>query len=469
MAPGNATPPVPGLRSNYLSLIENLAQTLGVLTPSGTISVIIPLLILSAGNGTWVLLLITLSIFMLVMLSVIRFASLHASAGSLASFTRLGLGASGGLVGGWIYLLGVLFCVPSAMLAAAAYFDLALVPWLGPSTGPLRVAGITALITLGAWLAAHRDIKLSTNLMLVVECVSLSLMVVMLVGAMFFAHAWVDRAQLQLSGVHFSGLQGGLVLAFMLMGGFEGTTCLGEESQDPRKTIPQAMLRCMLPLTLLYLLVSYSLVSLQTRGVIAPQADGLTVPFDSIARALGWPRLGPLSSFGVGISYFGCGLGSVIVTSRVLFSMSRDGHFWRRFGEAHPRNGTPHRAIGLIAVLSIIIPVVMLADGAQLSLSINVLSQLGSLGLIGGYLLVVVALPIYLRRQGLLAHRDLVLTAAAAAMLLIVLVLTVYPRPPAPYDYLPYIFVAAVLAGILISVLRSLMPPQWRRIARPRL
>jgi hypothetical protein len=41
-------------------------------------------------------------------------------------------------------------------------------------------------------------------------------------------------------------------------------------------------------------------------------------------------------------------------------------------------------------------------------------------------------------------------------MLLIVLVLTVYPRPPAPYDYLPYIFAAAVMAGILISVLRSL-------------
>jgi hypothetical protein len=46
-------------------------------------------------------------------------------------------------------------------------------------------------------------------------------------------------------------------------------------------------------------------------------------------------------------------------------------------------------------------------------------------------------------------------------MLVIVLILSVYPRPAAPYDRLPYIFAACLLAGILISVWR-LMPRAGR-------
>src|SRR5258708_19471072 len=85
------------LRHNCVSLVENFAQTLGVLSPVGTISVIIPLLIATAGNGTWLLLLVTLSIFLVVMLSVLRFASFHSSPGSLAPFPPLGLAPSAAL------------------------------------------------------------------------------------------------------------------------------------------------------------------------------------------------------------------------------------------------------------------------------------------------------------------------------------------------------------------------------------
>jgi amino acid transporter len=449
-----AAVPRTGLRRDYLSLIENLAQTLGVLTPSGTISVIIPLLIVSAGNGTWLLLLVTLSIFLLVMMSVMRFAALYPSAGSLATYSQLGWGPNGGLIGGWIYLLGISFCVPSALLASASYFELALVPWFGPTVSQFRLQIILILVSIGCWLAAYRDIKLSTNLMLVIECVSVSLMLAMLTAGMFITGAWRDPAQLHLTGVHFSGLQGGLVLAFMLMAGFEGTTSLGEESQDPGETIPKAIFRCMLPLTVLYLLISYCLVSLENHGAISAQRNGLTVPFVSIANAIHWPLLGPLSSLGVALSYFACGLASLTVASRVLYSMARNGYFWQRFAQVHPFNATPHRAITLISALSLIVPVAMLALGAELSVSINVLSQLGSLGLIAAYLIVVIALPIYLRREGLLRSTDLVLTAAASAMLVIVLILSIYPRPAAPYDRLPYLFAACLLVGILISVWR---------------
>jgi amino acid transporter len=211
----------------------------------------------------------------------------------------------------------------------------------------------------------------------------------------------------------------------------------------------------MLPLSALYLLVTYCLVSLQNRGVIGAQVDGLTVPFSNIAQAIHRPWLGPLSSIGVALSYFACGLASLTVASRVLFSMARDRQFWVRFSEAHPRNATPHRAIAVISIGSMAIPVIMLACGADLSMSISFLSQLGSLGLIGGYFMVVVALPIYLRRRRLLRVRDVMIAVAASLMLVLVLFLSIYPRPPAPFNYLIYIFAACTLCGVSISKIVS--------------
>ncbi len=452
-----------GLRHNCVSLLENMAQTLGVLAPSGTISVLIPLLIVSAGNGTWLLLLIVLCTFLLIMFSVTRFAGLYSSAGSLAAFSELGLGARGGLIAGWIYLFGMAYCVPSAVLTSGAYLDIFLIPWLGPATSPIRVEVLTVLVTLGCWYAAHRDVRLSTDLMIWIEGTSVTVMVILMLWGMFHAHAWSDRAQIDLSEVHFADMQGGLVLAFLLMGGFESATCLGEETRDPTRTIPRAILTCMLPLGLLYLFMTYGIVSLGHRHIIAGQINDLTVPFDSIARALGRPWMGRVSTLGVALSYFACALGSLTVGSRVLFSMARDGWFWRPFGEAHPRNATPHRAVALLSVIAIVLPVGMLSRGAGISLSINFISQLGTLGLLGGYLMVVLALPLYLRRLGLLRKRDVAMATGSLMVLLLVLFFSVYPVPPAPYCYLFYIFAASVLIGLGISFFlsgRRLMPPE---------
>ena len=449
------TAPAHELRHNCVSLLENFAQTLGVLAPVGSISVIIPLLIASAGNGTWLLLLITLSTFLIVMAAVLRFASLHSSAGSLAAFARLGLGPRAGLIGGWIYILGMLYCVPSAILASASYFDLLLAPEFGSSRSAARSELIAIISIGGAWLAAHRSIKLSTNLMLVIECSSLVLILFLITAGMVGAHAWVDHKQTHLTGVHFSNLQSGLVLAFMLMAGFEGATSLGEESRNPQTAIPRAIFGCMVPMAVLYLLVTYCFVSLQNRGIIAGTANGLTVPLDNLARAIHTPYLGTISSFSVGLSYFACGLASLTIGSRVLFSLAREGYWWRSFGDAHPVNGTPHRAIAFLSLLSMAIPAAMLVAGADFAVAFNFVTQLGSFGIVAAYLLVAVALPLYLRKRHQLTGRDLAVGGAAALLLTLVLVLSVYPVPAAPYAAVPYAFLASVVICLAVSATRA--------------
>jgi amino acid transporter len=443
------------LRHNCVSLVENFAQTLGALSPVGTVSVIIPLLIATAGNGTWLLLFVILSVFLTVLTTVLRFASIHSSAGSLAAFARLGFGSWGGLICGWIYIVGIVYCIPSAILASASYCDLLLIPRFGVAGSAVRAEWIAVVLTVAMWLAAHRSVKLSTNLMLVIECSSLTLVLFLLVAGMWHSHAWVDRAQIHLSGVHFAGMQGGVVLAFILVAGFEGATSLGEEAQHPRSSIPRAILGCMLPLAVLYLLVTYCITSLENRGIIAGQVNGLTVPFDNLAHAINSPWLGPISSLGVALSYFACGLASLTIASRVLFAMARDGHCWPSFGKSHPLNGTPHRAIALVSIVCIGIPLGMMIAGTDFGVSFNFLTQLGSIGVVGAYLLVVVALPLYLQRQHALEWRDLSVAGIAASLLGLVLVLSVYPEPAPPFGYVSYVFFASVAVCLAVSLVRT--------------
>jgi amino acid transporter len=82
----------PSLRPNYLSRLENVAQSLGVMAPTGTLGVIIPLLIGKAGNGTWLVLLLIMVAYGLILLCINQFAGRCVSAGSLATYAKLGLG-----------------------------------------------------------------------------------------------------------------------------------------------------------------------------------------------------------------------------------------------------------------------------------------------------------------------------------------------------------------------------------------
>src|SRR5262249_4432715 len=54
------------------------------------------------------------------------------------------------------------------------------------------------------------------------------------------------------------------------------------------------------------------------------------------------------------LSTFGSLLAGAITTPRIFYAMGRDGLFFARLGDAHPRYGTPHTAIGAIACGAIV-------------------------------------------------------------------------------------------------------------------
>ena len=96
-------------------------------------------------------------------------------------------------------------------------------------------------------------------------------------------------------------------------------------------------------------------------------------------------------------------------------------------------------------------PVGLLLAGVSLVSCIDYVSQLAALGYIGSYFMVCVAAPFFLASLGHLTWRAVAASAAALVLLAGVMIQSVYPVPPAPACYLPYVFAATMGAGFLVS------------------
>ena len=442
---------VPSLRHNYLSFIENTAQTLGGMAPAGTMGVVLPLLILRGGNATWLIFLVTFLAFSLVLVCINRFASLNASAGALATFAEAGLGRRAGIVAGWAYIGAMAFSAAGTAPSAAFYTNLVLTRLTGEPGTAVRWILLTAGVVALAWAIAYRDIKLSTEVTLAIELSTAAVLALILGIAMAKSGAWVDARQIHLAGTKLPDVQFGLVFGFMTLAGFETVTTLGDEAQRATQTIPRAIKTCLIPVGILYLLAIYSLVSLSRREGMP--LDQLVAPFDVLAGKLHHPEIGIFSSVGIALSYFACTLASLNAGARVMYSLARKGMFVRRFGEAHPVNATPHRGTGLIAAFGLAIPVGLLWRGMNLWECVNLVTQLAAFGFIGAYFMVCLAMPFYLKRQKMLRMGDGAAAGAALMILGVVLALSILPVPEAPWRYLPYVFLGFLILGVATSLL----------------
>jgi amino acid transporter len=443
-----ATAPNP-LRRNYLSGFEGVSQTLGTMAPTGTLGVCIPLVIGKAGNATWLLFVAMLGICLLVLVNLNAFATRSASAGGPYTFARLGLGKKAGVAAGWIYFGAMLFGVASTAPSASYYACLVISQYTGIADTFALGAAVTIFLVLVAAWTAFRDIKLTGKVMIIIEVTSLTVMIALVALAMAHNGPWIDRPQLTLEGAGFRSFSSGIVLSFLTMAGFESATTLGDEARNAKRTIPRAIMGCVLPLGAFYLVMTYLLVGLGRKYGIA--LDQLEAPFDTIARACNAPALGTASSIGIALSYFACTLGSINAGSRTLYALAEEGMFFRPFASAHPVNATPHRAIALLAAFAVAAVVATGFSGISFVSYIDYGSQLTAFGFVATYFMVCLAAPFFLATLGVRHWKWSAASVAALVLLGVVMFQSLYPVPEGLVRYLPYVFGGTVLAGSLVS------------------
>jgi amino acid transporter len=437
-----------GLRPHILSPLETLAQSISTIAPCTTPPLTIPLVFALAGNGTWLAYALALAGLFLIALCIAAFARDSASPGSLYVYTRNTLPPAFSAVSAWALLFAYITTASSVTGGFIVYSYVLLKDFGLTSLTPHTPAVLLATLCAGGSAAiAYRDIKISAQLMLWIEVVSVCL-ITLVVGLVLLKHGpHLDRPQFTLQGASTSGIRLGMMLAIFSFVGFESATTLGAEARNPLKTIPRAVIRSAALAGIFFVVSAYGEVLGFRSAPMAFNQNPAPMTYLATQSGIGW--VGRIIDLGVLVSMFAATLGCVIAAARVLMLMAHNGLAHKGLTKTHEVNDTPGIA-GLVTGLLALAPVAFLA--LRHKSPDDIYGWMGTLAVFGfltAYALVAIALPVHLKRTRRLHTGWVLLSIAATGAVLLAVFGTLYPIPDAPYRYFPYLYAAYLACGLL--------------------
>lgn len=438
-----------GLHAGVLGPLETLAQSVSAMAPSTSPSLTIPLVFALAGNATWFVYLLATGATLLVGFCVSRFARLSASPGSLYTYAADTLPAAFGVIAAWGLLLAYI-ATGASVAGGALYYAGVLSQQLFHWTPPALLT-LAVVCGVAGWIA-YRDVKLSAELMLWIEVVSVSLILIVLAVLVFRFGFQFDVDQFKLKGVTLSALGPALVLSMFSFVGFESATTLGGEAREPLKTIPRAVLQCAILAGVFFMLCSYSEV-LGFRGQPS-QLSGSTSPLHLLANKAGISPLGVAIDFGSAVSMFACVLACTTAAARVLMKMAHGKLLPKVLERTNRRHGTPGTAIALTAGLMFAATAALALRGVQGADMYDWLGSLSVFGFLTAYALVAVALPFARRSLGQHSHWVAAVSVLTVVVMILIGLFDLRSATDATHARIPWIYLAYICFGLAWYFLR---------------
>lgn len=150
-------------------------------------------------------------------------------------------------------------------------------------------------------------------------------------------------------GVSFSAILAGASLVCFSFLGFDSITTMAEETKDPRKTIPRAILLIVLSAGVMYFVTAY-LIQLTAPGFSYVNVDSAGY---ELMQNIGGSLLAGIFTFVIIFSILSQGLSSMTTVTRLLFVMGRTSLLPQRFASVHPKFRTPVFNIVLMSIVSL--------------------------------------------------------------------------------------------------------------------
>ena len=432
----------PGLRGGSLGFVETIGQSIANVAPTLTPALNITVVAGIAGTGSWLAYLIASVGMLFVAGNIGVLARRHPMAGAYFIYIGRTLGSLAGLVAGWSMIAAYAGCMLACVFAGHVFV-----------TDLLKGMGLAAMIPPGwlfdlafiglIWLFAHRDIRLSSRVSLVLEM--LSLVIIGVITAMIVAHRGyiVDPVQLDLPQIGFAGVTSALAFAVFSFVGFESAATLAKESRNPTQTIPRVLMLSAGIAGIFFVVIAYAMVlGVNDKArIIARSAS----PFVEVSGRAGMAAIAEIVYGAALISAFACALASLNAVSRLMFSMGRYGFLHRAMGGINERHGTPYLAIAA-AALSTAVICLGLAGFRPID-AFGYAGTFATFGFLVVYLLISIVAPLDLSRAGIMRMRHLMVGAVGVLLMLFVFCGSLYPIPDYPYNLLPYLFAVYLAAG----------------------
>jgi amino acid transporter len=457
------------LAKGALSIRDAVAISVSVLAPGMAMFLNVGGVAATAGGSTPLAFLLGGVACLALAFVVIGFTRRMASAGYAYTYASRSLGRSAGFLAGWLYSAGLVCFVPMTM-AGVAYLAVDLMNIGNDWWFPLFLVGMALLVVLSII-----KIKVTTSIQLIVAAVTVSIILVVDIVTTAKGGAHGNTLQVFSFGHTnkggFSGVFYGIIFGITSYIGFETAADFGEETANPRRAIPIAVVASVGFAILFYVWSTYSMtIGYGVNNGAAFGADSTSLK--TIADKYVGDPLPTLLEVGALLSAFFVCVGCATAGTRTLYAMGREGVLPKWLGHTHRTFKTPANATLTVALVSIALAAILgfgYGDdlGSQPLTVYYFFATLGTLLIIVVYVGLSFGGAVFFRRTASSYNpvTHLLVPIVGAVLFGAALYGSIHPAPPKPLNATPYIAAIWIVLGIIaIMALRARNPEAVERI-----
>ncbi|GAB2980843.1 APC family permease [Streptomyces pseudoechinosporeus] len=361
MSPYNSTSPP------KLKLVDVIAQSVGFMGPVFSVSILLPQLVgitTATGKGAGGAAPLAVLLGTIGMLGIGWIVSAYArrihAAGSLYNYVTEGIGPRVGAAAGYVYYLGVLILGAAIAVLIGGTLHDTLAGEFGFDAVPVWGWNLILLAVLLA--IVHIGVQISVKAQLVLALVSIGVLTVFFVYIIVKVGGdnSVSAFQPSSAAQGWGGIAFSVIYGVLLFTGFEAAANLAEETAEPKRAIPRAVLISLIASAAFFLLGSYA----QIAGFhfdVAEVAENAGAPITALASpgAYGSTGVARLVELVILLDMFAVYIGIGVSSTRGLRTMAKDGWLPRPIARLSAKRGTP--VVGTTIVGAVFLTCVLLS------------------------------------------------------------------------------------------------------------
>ena len=354
------------LRPGVLTTLDVIAQSFAYLGPVTGAAFVTSLVAASAGAAAPLAVLVAGTLCVTIGYVLAQLAARIHHAGCIYEYVNRSLGPGAGSLAGWMYFTALALFCPAILLGLSAW----IADFVRTQTGfACPWYAVTVALCVPLYLLTLFDIRIATRTQLTITVVSVA--VVLAVVGVILLRGGESGHTLEVfspaaSSRGWQGVSFGLIYALTFFAGFESSATLAEETADPRRSLPVAVIGSVTLVAAFYLLVCYAF-AIGYGPASAGQWASDTGALQTMAGRYVGAWLGPVVFATAVLDAFAVALGCLTAASRVAYALGRDGLLPAALGRVHPRHQTPYVASGALLLGSLLLglPFAFTRDGAM--------------------------------------------------------------------------------------------------------
>lgn len=448
------------LKRDALSLGHIVASTLANIAPA--MSVFFGFAVIVGGAGLAApLTIITAMIAILFLTNTLsEFTRFTPSTGSFVTFVGRAFGPAAAATTSAFVIFGYIVAASTVVGISGGWISDTLKLFLGVN---VPWPYITIVVTLAVGLLVMTGVGLSTTWAAIFFYFETALLIVGAIAMLVSNPHFITAAPFKWSSLTggLAGIGAGFPLAVYLFVGWENSAMLAEETSNPRRNIPRALIVGTLSIGIFYVFLAYATaVGFHMDAAAMAKSD---IPFIDALKA-SVPALLVIAYLAGLTSILSSLIGLTNAQARILFNSGREGLMPEFFGKVHLSYRTPHIAMWFFLLVSLAL--VLFFGWYRHVTPVDYFGFAGTLGtipLILVYMATSLALPFFVMRH----HRDelnvfkhVILPVLGVVFMLLPLWGLVQPGQDYPFSIFPYVALAALAVSAVYGVLLARSNPK---------